>query len=348
MMLRLLRMRLLMSDDVNLDVYRNSQRCILTDLILESFDLGRFVVVDVGADIFNQPLPNWINMLHNKITIHSFEVIEEQRHRYNELAKLRGIDVRYHPWAITDGRAPEQTFYLTRASGGSGFYMADQNVVGPLALHWDPQNRDNRSFAEALEPVEIFQFPTISLDDWCAREGINEIDFIKINAQGSEYDILSAGRKTMATALGAQVELQLCRMYEGARIFGDTHLLLDEMGLTFFDSLAPNFVGYLGAGVYLNHNSVRHMHPRKRIFEGHFLFLRELLCKPFDLDTLSVTRTLKLVCIAEIFGHFEYAFALARALSQSTSDKALSSMLGGIMRQADARLAQILSPPKPA
>jgi len=330
-------------DDGDVAIYRDGRRRILTDLILERFDVGRFVVVDVGSDIFSY-FPDWVSATHNKITIHAFEVLEDQRLRYTAQAQAHGIDARYHPYAIHSSRAT-RPFHVTRSEGGSSFYVPNAGVVGPLAYP-PPSSRASElgwSFANHMTPERTFDFPTISLDEWCAAEGLVDIDFLKINAQGSEFDVLKGARAMIQKALGTQVELQLSRVYRGARLFGDSHLLLDSMGFTFFDCLFPNYCGYIESGFYLPDNYKPFSWPRKRMFEGHFVFLRELLSADTDLSAFSFTKALKLVCISELFGHFEYAFALLEQLKKRVEDRSASAQLSEIATVGRARLLKLVN-----
>jgi FkbM family methyltransferase len=334
--------------DDDVAIYRTGSRRILTDLILGSFDIGRFVVVDVGSDIFSYP-PDWIAATHNKITIHAFEVLEDQRVRYTARARELGIDARYHPYAIHSSKATRQ-FHVTRSEGGSSFYLPDAGVVDPLAYPPPAKRADTLgwSFANHMTPEQTFEFPTVTLDQWCEAEGIADVDFVKVNAQGSEFDVLTGARSTLQKALGTQIELQMSRIYRDAPLFGDSQLLLDSMGFTFFDCLSPNYCGYVDAGFYLEANYNPMTWPRKRMFEGHFMFFRELLATGTDLSSYSFSKLLKLVCIAEMFGYFEYAFALFEQLSTRVEDRAISARISEIAAVGRERLVRVLQPPPAA
>ena len=331
-------------DNDDIAIYRAGKRRILTDLVLDNFDIGRFVVVDVGSDIFSYP-PDWVSITHNKITIHAFEVLEDQRLRYTAQAQNQGIDARYHPYAIHSSKGT-RPFHITCSEGGGSFYPPNADVVAPLAYPPSPQRTNTLgwSFARHMTTERTIEFPTITLDEWCEAEGVADIDFLKVNAQGSESAVLAGGRMTMQKALGAQVELQLSRIYRGAPILGDVHLQLDAMGFTLFDCLSPNYCGYVDAQFYIDPTYNPFYWPRKRMFEGHFMFMRELLSAESELAKYSFTKCLKLVCIAEMFGYVEYAFALLEQLKERVEDKSASTKLAEIATVGRARLSLQLYP----
>jgi len=54
----------------------------------------------------------------------------------------------------------------------------------------------------------IIKVPTTTLDHLCQKLGVNRVDFIKINAEGAEHEILKGAEKTLKT-LGLKLAIQV-------------------------------------------------------------------------------------------------------------------------------------------
>ena len=62
-------------------------------------------------------------------------------------------------------------------------------------------------------------------------------DFIKIDVQGSELDVLKGATKTLKNSLGLCVEVEFLPVYLDQPLFGDVCKLLAEQGFEFIDFL---------------------------------------------------------------------------------------------------------------
>ena len=66
-----------------------------------------------------------------------------------------------------------------------------------------------------------FPIQTHRLDD---IEEISDIDFIKIDTQGAEYQIIEAGQKKITNAVAMHVELSFKPIYHGEKSFAEVDL----------------------------------------------------------------------------------------------------------------------------
>lgn len=129
-------------------------------------------VFDVGANV-----GNWSKQVLMKIPnvhIHAFEPVPDL---YNILRESsRGNPAfNIHNLAISDQDGTRTFFYYnksTELSGMSSFYRRP-----------DPEKR------LAMEPVQI-QVLTQTLDSFCKTSSIQQIDFLKIDTEGGELDVL--------------------------------------------------------------------------------------------------------------------------------------------------------------
>lgn len=61
------------------------------------------------------------------------------------------------------------------------------------------------------------------------------IDFVKIDTQGGELEILKGGTKTLANAFGLELELAIATIYSGQPMFQDLSDFLEKHGFIFVD-----------------------------------------------------------------------------------------------------------------
>lgn len=87
-------------------------------------------------------------------------------------------------------------------------------------------------------PVGEMEVPTTSLDDviftqYPDRPTLGE--FIKLDTQGTEYDILQGGVRTLQErSVALLVEVEFCEIYKGQKLFSDIELLLRSLGFSFY------------------------------------------------------------------------------------------------------------------
>lgn len=59
-----------------------------------------------------------------------------------------------------------------------------------------------------------------TLDTFVDKHGIGNVDFVKLDTQGSKYGIINGGEKTISSSvLGAELEVHFNQLYEGQGIF---------------------------------------------------------------------------------------------------------------------------------
>lgn len=94
--------------------------------------------------------------------------------------------------------------------------------------------------APYIEPAGTATVPLTTLDHWAGAEGVSRVDFIKLDTQGSELDILTGGERLLATCLGVEAEVMFSPMYEGQPLFADVDAFLRARGFRLWrlDSLA--------------------------------------------------------------------------------------------------------------
>jgi len=83
--------------------------------------------------------------------------------------------------------------------------------------------------ASEVEVVESLDAKMVTIDDYCNGRGF-EADFLKLDTEGNEFDILKGAEEQLAKAtLGVRSEVSFERIFEGKPLFGTIHdFLLDR------------------------------------------------------------------------------------------------------------------------
>jgi hypothetical protein len=163
-------------------------------------------------------------------------------------------------------------------------------------------------------PTHHEEVTVTTLGDWAVATETSEVDFIKLNVQGAELDILKAGGKAVGTALGVLVEVAFVESYRNRPMFSDLDEFLRGAGFAFFDLLAHHYIGRADSPVAAQQLILAEPALSKQVsawgqlVEGHALYLRDPIAS--NQIEMPPTRILKLACLAETFGQVEYAFEL--------------------------------------
>lgn len=137
----------------------------------------------------------------------TLHLLEPSSHCYELLAKKYGAQsgaVHVHQLAVfsQSGRAP--LFFAWPGAGGTSLSSETSKIqgTGPLGQHSE-------------------DVATVSLDDFCAREGIATIDLLKLDIEGAELAALAGAAKMIERgAIGAiQFELGAAALPVGANLY---------------------------------------------------------------------------------------------------------------------------------
>jgi FkbM family methyltransferase len=274
---------------------------------------GRLTVVDAGAREVDVDL-RWRPFPPARLRFYGFEADADEAARLNELSSTDGAERHFYPaglWGST-GRMP---FEHNKASGGSSFLPQNRAVTD----RWKFENPTQVSIAsDMFHPVRTEELAVVSLADWAAREGVASVDFLKMNVQGGELEILRGAGSLLDRMLGVFVEVAFVESYRDRPMFSDIDGFLRKQGFTFFDLLAHHYVGRAASPVAAQHLSIvegklsQLVSPWGQLVEGHALYFRD------PLDTANATMTadalIRLAALAEAWGQIEFAFEILDTL----------------------------------
>lgn len=170
-------------------------------------------VLDVGAR--DALLPHFLPVAgHTEII--GFEPDESETARLNAA-------LRQSPWR----RAQVYPYALGETQRGRPFYITHSSQTSSLLR---PNSRD---FSQAIWGVEReIRIDTVSLDDLVAQGTLTgAFDFIKVDTQGSELEILRSGeRQVLPSVLGIETEAEFVEVYHDQPRFSEIELYLREQG----------------------------------------------------------------------------------------------------------------------
>jgi FkbM family methyltransferase len=184
----------------------------MADPLLDLLQPARLTaVVDIGANPIDGDPPYKRMLGAGLCTLVGFE---PQAEALAELNRRKGPHERYLSSAVGDGQ--EHTLHICQARGMTSLLPPDP---AQLALF-----NEFPAFGRVVEQVRI---PTRRLDD---IDEIDHLDFLKIDVQGAELDVFTAGRHKLSRAVAIQVEVSFVTLYQGQPAFGAIDVALRELG----------------------------------------------------------------------------------------------------------------------
>ena len=115
------------------------------------------------------------------------------------------------------------------------FYLCkhprQSSVLKPNAEHFAKYNDGHK-----WDVVKVETMNATTLDSLIVSK--LKPDFLKLDTQGSELDILKGSMKTLQSCLGLETEVEFREMYESQPLFGDLSKFLQGTGFEFIDFVA--------------------------------------------------------------------------------------------------------------
>lgn len=195
-----------------------------------------------------------------------------------ELNRSAAPNVRYYPCAL--GRTDEvRTLHVTAHPMCSSLYPTDERYIDMF------QN------LEDMRPARTMEVSTISLDRFAEQYALGALDFVKLDIQGAELEVLRGGTGVLGDILMMISEVEFVPLYRGQPLYGDVDAFLRSHGF-----MLHKLLGMAG----------RLMRPFKLNGTGNYpvqflwsdaVFVRDL----FALDTLAPEQLLKLAVLLDLY-----------------------------------------------
>jgi FkbM family methyltransferase len=148
----------------------------------------------------------------------------------------------YLPYALGDHDGPE-TLYITRGPGAVG--VLEPDVERLREIHWRGRGFERSMGDDILTVVRTETVELRALASVAREHGIRHVDYLKIDVEGYEHQVLTgAGDLLDATGL-IRVEVCFIPFRRGQRLFSDVDLLLRRHGFDLLRyELTAGQIGY--------------------------------------------------------------------------------------------------------
>jgi FkbM family methyltransferase len=228
--------------------------------------LGKnLVVADVGcrwgfAEFWQQISPH--------VILYGFDPDPDECERLRTLYKDPNIHL--VPLGLAEASG-ERTLYITREMARSSLYRPDPSLTGSLP-----------ELACASE-IGISKIPVTTLDEWATSAGLSAIDFLKLDTQWAELDILRGGQRALASVSALEVEVDFNPIYLNQPLFGDVDRFLRDRGFVLWkiSTLAHYSRADVSGAVeqqntnYYDTQAVSHSVLSGQLYWGHAYYVRK-------------------------------------------------------------------------
>jgi len=219
---------------------------------------------------------------------------EPDKDEYELLNKKKSVNEKIYQCALYKNQGSVE-FNLTKSRGCSSIYK--------------PSAKKIKRYPDAGRFVidKIINVETSTLDDLYKQKKLNNMDFIKIDIQGAELDVLIGGEKFIKdNVVGVEVEIEFIQLYENQPLFSDVDSFIrNSFGLELQD-LRKSYWKY-SDGIHVGAT-------KGQLVFGDALYLRspyEIVewCSMFSKD--KAADKIIMACFSGIvYGYLDYALCI--------------------------------------
>jgi len=201
-------------------------------------------------------------------------------------------------------------FNVTLAQSASSMLLPAKSA----AQYTLPTNGKVIIWGEHTDIVKSVDIEINRLDSLVNRGDVPTIDFLSVDAQGAELDIINgASSNFKSSVLGIVCEVEFARLYEGQGLFCDTQQCLEDNGFRLCEiynhlhfNTSPYPLELQGKGFHT---------------VSEALFLKELSSligeNPKSLSSQEVARCIKLAAIGVVFDQLDFSLGILRTLEEN-------------------------------
>lgn len=182
---------------------------------------NKIIFIDIGAA--GDLISRW-KKIENKISTIAFEPDKEA---FIKLKKKRKDSKKIFNIALSNKKG-QKKFYICKDEEKSSFYKPNYEF---LKYYPDP---------DRYRIKKTIKFGVNKLDNI----GNFNADFIKIDTQGSELEILKGGKNNLKNCLGLEIEVEFREIYKNQKLFDDVFKFLNKTGFEFVDFSEKTYWNY--------------------------------------------------------------------------------------------------------
>lgn len=271
---------------------------IFADAILSrSLSESPIVLVDVGAR--GGLKSNWVPA-RRYLQVLGYEPDEVE---YQRLTKSSDTRQRYANIALHD-RMGDVRLYVTRDRGLCSIFPPNRELLDAF-----PQ-------ADRFDVIGTAHVATDTLDNQLSGQGISDVDFVKVDTQGSELCILEgASRALRDSVFGVEVEAEFVEIYKGQPVFADVDRSMTARGYLLFDLRPCYWKRAIGQSVGASHGQ---MIWADALYLRSIPSLQSVLAQLPDASARR-RKTLRALVICLLYGYGDYALEVIGAAGDALS-----------------------------
>lgn len=195
---------------------------------------------------------------------------------------------------------------IAKESGSATLYVTKNPMCSSL---YRPNEELLQHFPGLPELVNLdhtTEIETTTLDTFCQAESINEIDFLQIDVQGAELQVLEGAVQTLnRSVLAIQAEVEFSPLYKNQPLFADVDRFLRQQGFVLFD-LSKSQIA---------RSPIWSINRPGQLLWGDAVYLRD----PFAQNTPKQFKTpeqmFKLACVADALQFTDFSLELLKTLT---------------------------------
>jgi len=190
--------------------------------ILRKYLPANPVIIDCGAHVGADSVE--LAKIFPKASVHSFEPVPTI---YNHLKQntRHYQNITCYQLALNDNNGIAKMYVSSGSSDASSSLLVP---TGHLSEHPDIY------FDNTIEAK------TITLDSWASQNNIKQVDFLWLDMQGAEFNMLTASVDILPTVKAIHAEVSTRETYKGGVLYNDFKKWLEERGFVVSAEAIPS------------------------------------------------------------------------------------------------------------
>lgn len=270
--------------------------------------------IDVGA---RGGVHDYVLPVAALTSVLGFEPDEEECERLRQ-SKNAAMWAKFNalPFALADAHA-EKTLHLISAS-------TNHSLLAPNPVFVQRYNMQKNWTLIGSEKME-----TVTLDSVLGEHAPDFFaDFIKLDTQGTEYEIILGGLETLAKQTTTIIcEVAFCELYQGQKLFSEVEMLLRDNQFSFY--------GFMP----IHTRSKKLLDKKRHVTTERALYADAVFFKdPLSMPEISLNQRqiYALFTAALLLGYYDYALELATATWLKASDAAETQRVTTLVMELSA------------
>jgi FkbM family methyltransferase len=186
------------------------------------------------------------------------------------------------------------SFYLTRKQQNSSCFKPNKILLDRF---------HNPSRFDILSETTI---ACRTLDDVLLEQNLTDVDFIKLDTQGSELEILKGATSILNhSAFGLEIEVSFAEIYLGQPLFADVDHFVRQQGYNLIDLRTISWKRSVGANV--GNSKGQLMHADALYFKRQMTFKDALNQTEAE---FAKSKLLRALSVCQVYGFLDYALEL--------------------------------------